>query len=85
MILGVGVGRLSVMANATSRQGNQTVTNNVNAHSTHLGMQFGLGTRLYAGKNWGIQPEFKYGKYFSDGGSVVRIGVGLFFQWKLEI
>lgn len=40
----------------------------------------GTGFRYYAGKNWGIRPEFKFIKY-TDGVSSVRFAAGLFYQF----
>ena len=72
VILGAGMGRLSVTGPGTSGESES-------AFAIHLG----AGVRLYASPKWGIQPEFKYGRYFfnGDGVNVARFGAGVFFQW----
>ena len=39
--------------------------------------------RYFVGKNWGIQPEFRYTRYFFDGGGLndFRFTGGLFFRF----
>jgi hypothetical protein len=51
---------------------------------THFGLHIGGGVRIYApGKNWGVTPEIRWGRYFASGGdlNVFRYGAGVFYQW----
>jgi opacity protein-like surface antigen len=75
----IGVGRLSAKGSATVG----TTTASFDGSDTSLGASTGLGLRYFVGHNWGIQPEFRYTRYFFDGAGLndFRFAGGLFFRF----
>ena len=53
------------------------------AGNSDFGLHVGGGTRIYVGKNWGIQPELRWTRYFHDFSdtNAVRYTGGIFYQW----
>ena len=53
------------------------------AGNSDFGLHIGGGTRYYVGKNWGVQPELRWTRYFHDFSdtNAIRYTGGIFFQW----
>ncbi|MEO5923251.1 MAG: hypothetical protein ABIR70_05420 [Bryobacteraceae bacterium] len=53
------------------------------AGNSDFGFHFGGGSRYFVGKNWGVQPEIRWTRYFHNGSdtNAIRYTGGLFFQW----
>jgi len=83
VIFATGVGRASVSGTGTARQGSQTVTVNISESTSNFAVHGGIGVRLYVGGKWGIQPEFRFGHYFAEGGggNAARFTAGVFYQF----
>jgi len=75
----LGVGRLSGSGTATVG----TTTASFDRSDSALGASGGVGLRYFVGRNWGIQPEFRYTRYFFDraGLNDLRFAGGLFFRF----
>ena len=75
----LGVGRLSASGTATVG----TTTASFHRSDSALGASGGIGLRYFVGRNWGIQPEFRYTRYFFDraGLNDFRFAGGLFFRF----
>jgi hypothetical protein len=78
VLAAVGVGHTSVSASVNVN--GVTGTGSMSTDSVYLGI--GGGVRIYAGRNWGIKPEFRYQRY---GGSLASnsaiFTAGLFYQF----
>jgi hypothetical protein len=83
LIAAAGLGHQSLSATGVGVMGTSraTVDYSESANAAHFGV--GGGIRLYAGRNWGIKPEFRYQRYQSSEGNnnALFYTVGLFFQF----
>ncbi len=78
----VGVAGVAIVTiSGTTTVGRNVVS--VSANESNFSAGGGAGLRFFAGKNWGIQPEFRFARYFaSDGGiSTFRVTAGVFYRF----
>jgi len=78
----VGGGFHSWISASASGGGVSTSTRKSLANGGYFGG--GLGVRYFAGKSWGLRPEFQYRHYrYSEGSdNVILLNVGLFKQFR---
>jgi hypothetical protein len=82
IVVATGWGRINVTGSA--RSGTQNVSVTLNSNALYLGV--GGGVRLYAGRNWGVKPEFRYQRYASTDGNAnsYQFTAGVFYQFGGE-
>jgi hypothetical protein len=83
MLVALGAGRLSASGSGTASSGANTA--NVNLSTAVNGFNYGVGggVRIYAGKHWGIKPEFRYQRFTASAGSQNEMYFtgGVFYQF----
>lgn len=79
----VGFGHGSGEGEVTVRYGSLIERTRFDESSTAFSAGGGFGVRIYAGQRWGIRPEFRIMRYFTDGEDLTsfRFGIGLFVQF----
>jgi opacity protein-like surface antigen len=78
MVIPVGVGRASVSASVRG----QGVNISESESSSHFYTGAGAGLRYFAGRNWGIRPEFRWVQAFGEeSGHMLVFQVGVFYQF----
>jgi len=75
----LGVGRISAKGSTTV--GNTSAS--FDGSDSALGASTGFGLRYFVGRNWGVQPEFRYTRYFFDNAGIndFRFSGGLFYRF----
>lgn len=83
VVAALGVGHQSLSATGVAGSGTSRVTVDLSDSVNAVYFGVGGGVRLYAGKSWGIKPEFRYQRYHAADGSnnSALYTVGLFYQF----
>lgn len=78
-----GLGHASGEGEVIVRYGSLMERTRFDESSTAFSAGGGFGVRIYAGDRWGIRPEFRIMRYFTDGNDLTsfRFGIGLFVQF----
>lgn len=79
----IGFGHASAEGDVAVQYGTQVQRMRFDESSTEFGAGGGFGVRIYGGSRWGIRPEIRVVRYFTEGNDLTtfRFSVGLFVHF----
>lgn len=79
----IGFGHASGEGDVTVQYGTQVQRMRFDESSTEFSAGGGFGVRIYGGNRWGIRPEIRVVRYFTEGNDLtaLRFSIGLFVQF----